>query len=273
MHYLLPERTTGSFVWIGATQEFCGPRCTNFTIFQDSDSDNITHPSLFLCNNTLETIQGDSSEFINLSTEDKKYLYSNDAFARIAAGAIAWTGYNSNGWDDRQSRSYLRGSKWSPYKILAKEDIEDLLSRFTIGAVAAYDDHGLRHEIANQPSRPVQGQQLQVDWAYVLGLLGGICLIQFAALVCLLAFGNKSVIRDESFFSLAMLLSPVVNRIGKAGMNLSGEEIKNHPKLLWKRIRYDYREGKNGEPNQVDIFFQGRDDAESRRSWAPGVYS
>lgn len=128
--------------------------------------------------------------------------------------------------------------------------------------------------MANQYAVPTQGQQLNVDWPYVLGLLGGICLIQFAALICLSAFGNKSVVRDESFMSMAMLLKPVMDRIpGKTGMNLSGDEIKNHRKLLWKRIRYDYREGKNGEPNQVDIFFQGRDDAESRRSWAPGVYN
>ena len=186
---------------------------------------------------------------------------------------MGWTGYELNGWADRQTRSYLRGSKWSPYKILKKEEVADLLARFTIGAVAAFDDHGIRFTVQDQLSRPIQGSQLQVDWPYILTLLGSICFIQFAALCCLLLLGNKSVIRDESFFSLAMLLSPVVNRIGKVGMNLSGDEIKSHPKLLWKRIRYDYREGKNGEPNVVDIFFQGRDNAEARRSWAPGVYS
>lgn len=157
--------------------------------------------------------------------------------------------------------------------MLGAREIEELLARFTIGAVAAFDDHGIRYNVTNQNSRPVQGQQLQVDWPYVLGLLGGICVIQLASLIALVAFANKSIIRDESFFSLAMLLSPVVNKIGKAGMNLSGDEIKAHPKLLWKRIQYNYREGKNGEPNQVDIFFQGKDDAESRRSWAPGMYS
>jgi hypothetical protein len=72
---------------------------------------------------------------------------------------------------------------------------------------------------------------------------------------------------------MAMLLMPVVDRIGATGMNMSGDEIKNHAKLKWKKIRYDYREGKNGEPNQVDIFFEGKDQKESRRSWAPGSYS
>lgn len=154
------------------------------------------------------------------------------------------------------------------------KDVEELLARFAIGAIAAFDDHGIRHEVANQHAVPTQGQQLNVDWPYVLGLLGGICFLQLAALACLLGFGNRSVVRDESFFSMAMLLKPIMDRIpGKTGMNMSGDEIKNHPKLLFKRVRYDYREGKNGEPNQVDIFIQGRDELESRRSWTPGMYS
>ncbi|KAF2651934.1 hypothetical protein K491DRAFT_696082 [Lophiostoma macrostomum CBS 122681] len=272
-HYLLPQVTTGSISWIGAMYEYCGPRCTNFTVFQDSDDDKIKHNSLFLCNSTLSDVTGGEEDFTSTSNEDKKHLYGTDDFARIASGSIAWTGYISNSWYDRSSRSYLRGSKWSPYKEVTKEEVEDMLARFTIGSIAAFDDHGTFYTVQNQYTKPVQGQQLTVDWAWVLGLLGGIVVIQAAALVALLAFANKSIIRDESFFSLAMLLSPVVNRIGREGMNLSGDEIKTHPKLLWKRIRYDYREGQNGEPNQVDIFFEGKDMWESRRSWASGVYS
>lgn len=89
----------------------------------------------------------------------------------------------------------------------------------------------------------------------------------------MVAFANRAIVRDESFFSMAMLLSPVVSKIGRSGMNLSGAEIKEHRKLLWKKIRYDYREGKDGEPNQVDIFFEGKDQKEGRKSWAPGSYS
>jgi hypothetical protein len=119
----------------------------------------------------------------------------------------------------------------------------------------------------------VQGQQLKVDWPWVLALLGGICVLQLAGLMALLVFANKTIIRDASYFSMAMLLRPVVNRIGREGMNMTGEEIKRHPKLMFKRIRYDYREGKDGEPNQVDIFFEGKDMKESRKSWTPGLYS
>ncbi|KAF2447650.1 hypothetical protein P171DRAFT_452865 [Karstenula rhodostoma CBS 690.94] len=279
-YYWLPEYTNGGCLnWIGSTFESCGPRCTNMTIYQETTEltmheVNIKTSSLFLCTSTVSEVEGDSPEFKNLSDEDKKHLKGSDEFARIAAGSIAWSGWYPALYTDRQIRSYLRGSKWSPNKVVNKTDVEELLARYTIGAIAAFDDHGERYKVMNQYAVPTQGQQLKVDWPYVLGLLGGICTIQFAALICLLAFGNKSVVRDESFMSMAMILKPVMDRIpGKTGMNLSGDEIKNHPKLLWKRIRYDYREGKNGEPNQVDIFFQGRDDAQSRRSWAPGVYS
>jgi hypothetical protein len=229
-------------------------------------------PSLFLCDSTISAVHGGEKELINLSPKDKQAVYGSDGFARIAAGAMAWTGYTESKWDDRQTRAYTRGSQWSPYRMIRKDEVEDMLARFTIGAIAAFDDHGIRYKVENQYSVPARGQKVEVDWSYILGLLGGICFIQTVALVLLLAFANKSIIRDESFFSLAMLLSPVVGRLGEDGMNLTGEEIKNHPRLLWKRIRYDYEEKKNGV-NQVKIHIQGKDTWESRRSWVAGYYN
>ncbi|CAI6248930.1 unnamed protein product [Periconia digitata] len=269
----LPIRQNGSITYSASTYSYCGPRCTNFTVYQDIDSNEIIRSALFFCNTTLSEIKGDSAEFINLSPQDKKILYGTDDFARIATGAIGWTGSTSNGWDDRQSQVYMIGTTFSPNKMVDAKTIEDLLARFTISAIAAFDDHGVRYNLTQQYSRPVQGSVLEVDWAWVLGLLGGICLLQLAALICLLSFGNKSIIRDDSAFSLAMLLSPVVSRIGKEGMNMNGDEIKNHPKLMWKKIKYDYTEGGTGEPNKVDVVFLGRGDWETRRSWKPGLYA
>ncbi|KAF2638003.1 hypothetical protein P280DRAFT_529626 [Massarina eburnea CBS 473.64] len=271
--YPLISRTNGSLTFIASTFKFCGPHCTNIAVFQDQGSDHIKVPSLFFCNSELSKIKGTAEEFVNLSPADEKVLYSNDEFARIAAGAIAWTGIKIGDWADRQARYYLGGSKWSPYEVADSKTVKELLARFTIGATAAFDDHGIRYNLNDQPCRPVQGQQLWVDWPYVLGLLGSICSIQLVALICLLAWGNKSVIRDKPFFSLAMLRSPVVDRVGREGMNMSGEELKRHPKLRWKKIKYDYTEGKDGEPNKVDVAFLGRGAYEARRSWAPGIYT
>ncbi|KAF2131526.1 hypothetical protein P153DRAFT_355296 [Dothidotthia symphoricarpi CBS 119687] len=275
-NYTFPQYGEGSVTWIASVNEHCGPRCTNFTVLQAADHTTIMNSYLYFCNSTLsEIITMDGKNDITIrSQEDSKHVFGTNNFARIAAGAISWTGGDWNGWDTEQFRTHAQGSMWSPiHDVNTTEEVESLLSRFTIGAVAAFDDHGIRYTVSNQNVCPTAGQQLDVDWPYVIAILGGILFIQFAALCALVIWANKTILRDESFFSMAMLLSPVVARIGKAGMNLSGEEIKNHPKLKWKKIRYDYREGEHGEPNQVDLFFEGKDEKEGRKSWAPGVYS
>lgn len=270
----LQEVASGSITWTASVYSFCGPRCTNFTVLQSGNT-RIKQNSLFLCNSTLTEVSRAhaGNDITTHGGADEAAVYGSDEFARIAAGAIGWTGIPWNSWDDRQSRSYSEGSKWSPARSITKQEVEELLMRFTIGAVAAFDDHGIRYNLSNQHVVPTQGQQLDVDWSYIFSILGGICGIQFAALCAMVLFANRTIVRDDSFFSMAMLLNPVVNRLGQAGMNMSGEEIKNHQKLKWKKIRYDYREGKNGEPNQVDIFFEGKDKKEGRKSWAAGSYS
>lgn len=274
----IPEVAPGSVSWIVSVGAHCGSRCTNFTVLQEYDNNTIMDTGLWLCKSTLSEVSkpGGKTDITPNNPDDEAAVFGNDDFARIAAGAIGWTGISWN-WTgigtDRQSRTYSPGSKWSPATPLGTKEIENLLMRFTVGTVAAFDDHGIRYNMTNQRNCPTQGQQLDVDWKWILIILCGICGIQLVALILLIIFANRTIVRDESFFSMAMLLSPVVSRIGRRGMNLSGDEIKDHPKLQWKKIRYDYREGKDGEPNQVDIFFEGRDQKEGRKSWAAGSYS
>lgn len=97
---------------------------------------------------------------------------------------------------------------------------------------------------------------VSVDLGSVLTILGSICAIQLPTLFCLLAFANKAIIPDESFFSLAMLLMPVIQRVGPNGMNLSGGEIKHQSTLEGQRIKYGYRES---DVKHVDTLFQGSD--------------
>ncbi|KAF1831497.1 hypothetical protein BDW02DRAFT_600743 [Decorospora gaudefroyi] len=274
--YDITEQAAGSVTWMASVQSFCGPRCTNFTVMQYGFSDRVANTSLFLCNSTLSTVtRAHAKNDITTHTdEDRAAVYGTDGFARIAAGAIGWTGIPWNSWMDRQTRSYSQGSQWSPAHQVTKEEVADMLMRFTIGAVAAFDDHGIRYNIGRQTVVPSQGQQLDVDWSYIFSILGGICGIQFFALCLLVLFANRTIVRDDSYFSMAMLLMPVVDRIGAAGgTNMSGDEIKDDAKLRWKKIRYDYWEGKDGQPNKVGIFFEGKDQRESRRSWAAGSYS
>ncbi|KAJ4380659.1 hypothetical protein N0V86_004020 [Didymella sp. IMI 355093] len=276
----LPEYAGGALTWIADVRTgFCGPRCTNFTVLQpwlNMTHSNVTKTSLFLCNSTVEdmTMPYDKHDITDLTSADYAVVFGNDNWAKIASGSLGWTGIFDSGWNDKQYRTYTQGSKWSPSRNMDVAGVEDILMRFTIGAIAAFDDHGLRYNVSNQKVVPTPGQSLNVDWSYMLSILGGICGIQLIALCCLLIFANRTIVRDESFFSVAMLLSPVIGRLGSAGgMNMSGDEIKHHPKLQFKKIQYSYHEGKNGDPNQVDILWEGKDSRESRKSWAAGVYN
>lgn len=272
--YYLMEAAPGSVSWMVSVADHCGPRCTNLTVLQ-YQGDRVTTTALFLCNSTLSDVsQATANHDISPRTgADCAAVYGTDAFARTAAGAIGWTGIPWNEWYDRQARSYSQGSKWSPARNLDAPAIQDLLMRFTIGAVAAFDDHGIKYSVHGQSSVPSQGQQLDVEWPYVFGILGGICLIQLLALILLVLFANRTIVRDDSYFSMAMLLRPVVAKIAEPGLNMSGEEIKDYRSLRWKRIRYDYTEGEKGSPNQVTISWEGRGSRESRGSWAAGSYS
>lgn len=280
-NYYPPERGPGMLSWSASVGSFCGSRCTNFTILQERtygvESHIVNETSIFVCNSTVSEVRPSNNKHdITVATKaDSDAVWGTDEFARVAAGAMGWTGTAVNQWDDRQTRSYTSGSRWSPLHVVNAEEVEDMLARFTIGAIAAFDDHGIRHNVTNQHVVPSPGQQLNVDWSYLLSILGGICALQLAALCCLLGFANRTIVRDESYFSLAMLLSPVIERIGKegGGMNMSGSEIKNHPKLQFKKIQYSYREGKNGDPHQVDILWEGRDSRDNRKSWVAGIYN
>ncbi|KAG9186961.1 hypothetical protein G6011_10069 [Alternaria panax] len=276
VRYNVTQQAWGSVTWMASVQEGCGARCTNFTVMQLPDGRRVNNTALFLCNNTLDKVESGRAEndIILRDQNDTDAVFGSDSFARIAAGAIGWTGIPWNSWLDRQTRSYSQGTKWSPAHEISKKEVEELLMRFTIGAVAAFDDHGIRYNVAGQNVVPSQGQQLNVDWSYVFSILGGICLIQFLALCLMGVFANRTMVRDESYFSMAMFLNPVVSRLkGESAMVMSGDEIKQSRALRFKKIMYDYHEGGKGEPNRVAIFFEGEDRRESRKSWAAGSYA
>lgn len=139
----------GAVNWIGSTYQNCGPRCTNLTVYQEFSTTedrnvSIGQSSLFTCESTISEVDDSESKFKNLSDEDQKHLKGSDEFARIAAGAIAWTGYFSSDMGDRQIRSYLRGSQWSPNKVMTKNDVEELLARYAIGAIAVSQTPGAK---------------------------------------------------------------------------------------------------------------------------------
>jgi hypothetical protein len=92
--YNLTEHAAGSITWMASLYDHCGPRCTNFTVLQYGWSKRVGTTSLFLCNSTLDKVTpAHAKDDITTHTDnDTAAVYGNDDFARIAAGAIGWTG-------------------------------------------------------------------------------------------------------------------------------------------------------------------------------------
>ncbi|KAF1926725.1 uncharacterized protein M421DRAFT_102157 [Didymella exigua CBS 183.55] len=262
----IPLYGEGMVLWQAIVGETCGARCTQLIVFQKNGSNTLTaksvnKDSLWICENEVTNISttGFGTSHFGISTTDTA-IYGTDTFAKLAAGAIGWTGYSQGKWLDRQWRLYTQDSPWSPKHVLNTHDVEEIIMRFSIGAIAAFDnhalaafdDHGVRHQIkTNELVCPKDSQQLNVDWLHILGILGSICAIQLASLIGLIVFANRAIIRDTSCLSTAVLLRPV---------------------LLYRRIKYGYRENADGMPYKIAVFFQGRDPSEIPPEWASGRY-
>jgi hypothetical protein len=256
--------------WSASMNATCGSRCTSLTVLQYSES----LEALYFCNNTIsEVTKGNLDTGLGIRDDDE-HVYGTDTFARIAAGAIAWTLPEEYDPEYNMMRSYFRRERWGDV-TLKKAGIEELLEQYSINAIAAYDDHGSRYNITiNDKVCPKNSQHMDVSWRYLLSILGVIYTIQLGALCCLVSFANRAIIRDESFFSTAMLLRPILEKIKDepGATSMSGKDISNHPKLQYKRIRYDYVEGSHGQPNEISVTFEGEHEKMDRRKWATGEY-
>lgn len=202
-------------------------------------------------------------------------INGTDDFAGIAAGAISWSGIADIGFSDRQWRMYPQGTPWSPDHKANTTEIQDIIMRHTIRAIAAFDDHGIPYNIhINDRNCDKKSQRLNVGWRWIAVILGSIILIQLVALCYLLAIANRTIIRDASHFSTAMLLKPVLKDLDGESevMAMSGAELKSHPKLQGRKIWYDYIEGRPGEAKEVTVSFEDEIKGHKRKNWGSGEY-
>ncbi|OCL06102.1 hypothetical protein AOQ84DRAFT_366099 [Glonium stellatum] len=147
--YETPICVDGSISCIAGHRDFRGDRCTDLTIFQMPDNGTIIAPSLFQWNSTLDPIVGNEDGFQNLRHVDCTHIYGSDDFTRICAGAISWTGYTMNQQTTVQTTPYLVGSPWNLDRVINVNDIQNLIPRFSISALAALNDNGPSHIVLN----------------------------------------------------------------------------------------------------------------------------
>jgi hypothetical protein len=106
---------------------------------------------------------------------------------------------------------------------------------------------------------PELGSQLQVRWKFVSIIFGLTVFIQFALFVVIAVVSNLVIVKDESPFSTARLLRPIIDRVGASGTYADGKQIikmlENGP---MDKVVYSVKHPQDGTIHHLDLGHQKR---------------
>ena len=245
-----PDITT----YVTKPDSTCGEGCSIIDAFETSH----TTSWYYQCNITVGNV-------INGSLPEHEVGIS---LRQMASAGIALQGYGLN--------SQLPGSQQfqvypsaSPYGIPKNGDANGMgsnIAMFAMGVVsmaAIYTTHAF-NVTGNQPQI---GNELKVDhWNFVWMIMGLIVGIQGASFVLTAFWANRVLVKDESVFSTARLLRPVLDKLADNGTALSGKEICA---VLGEGERYIYTVPEmSGPPYRVEL-----GSSERRRCFPGGEYN
>ncbi|KAL9114097.1 MAG: hypothetical protein Q9227_001869 [Pyrenula ochraceoflavens] len=274
----IPSWSPGAVTYISSTdRHYCGARCIRVFAFQAQQQEtyineqlDVSKATLFDCNNTISHVLNGP-----LSTD------MPDEQAQIIAGAAGWTGFNtsytvasnstSRAYSDYQYTLFSPESQWSPQENMPTYgdglSAAGLISQYSMYAVAAIDNNGPTMNISTS-NQPEKTERVFVEWRWAIPLLGVIPAIQFLALLAVVLWANKAVIKDDSFLAAARLLKPLVDRLpAGTGSVLTGREIAEaiqarDPEL---RVFYGFRPSESAEGYmKVDVIEKGQ-------GWEPKI--
>ncbi|KAL2398695.1 hypothetical protein ABEF93_003982 [Exophiala dermatitidis] len=254
----------GAMTFVGVLESTCGPRCTQVLALQSANGGTIPRPSFYSCRNTISPVQGIERYIFNNKsnqTVSAATFQMPDEQARIIAGAIGWTGFNYTPGDSYQYARYAPESWWSPDSPADTGTIARRIMEFSIEAVAAMDYNGPRTNVSGWS--PVPAQEVDVQWRWSATILAIIPAVQLIALVCVIAWGNAAIIRDDSCLSTARLLRPVVDNLANRGCLLTGHEIAEQ--LAHLNVRYGWRDPRELQANGTASGFTFRNEIDSSK--------
>ena len=255
-NFTLSNIAGGCTTFISDTQGNCDDTdyCQPIAVFQLANDVGIVDSSLFFCNNTMSNITG-IGDMTGLDDpgNNRTNLELLPPQAWLWAGAIGWTGFqltdinstSDNGTggstDPRQYQTYSQSTQWSIDTPLDAQTAAALIMRYSMYGIAAWDAGGARFNWTGYA--PVPAQNLSIEWIFTELILAAVPAVQFLALMGVIIFGNKAVIKDDSFLAGAQLLQPVVRRLEGRGCALTGDEIAD--KLKNYKVAYGYRTPEN----------------------------
>lgn len=216
--------------WVAADSSCIGnDRCQVVQALESST----TEPWYYVCNVTLSNTFGDP---MNIS-------YVSDSMAKIAASAIAQTGFaDENG---ESSQLYPPDSAWGT-AFNGSSDLMGLsLANFALGAIAGASVQNLQNTYFGiyNGNAPNLGVILQVShpklFYLTLGAIAGAHLF-FMALVAYLA--NRVKVGPEGTLSMALLLRPIADALDGVSGGKKNQALKDAKKNTMIR----YEKGPNG---------------------------
>ncbi|EXJ56245.1 uncharacterized protein A1O5_12701 [Cladophialophora psammophila CBS 110553] len=226
----------GAMTYIGVLNSTCGPRCTEVFALQSANGNTIPKSAFFKCQSKISEVRGVEEYLYN--GEPAESFEMPEPQARIIAGSIGWSGFNYTPGDMYQYVRYNTETWWSPNGPADAGMISQRIMEFGIEAVAAIDYNGPRRNVPGWYAIPAQ--VVRVEWRWSASILGLIPFFQLVALICVIAWANSAIIRDDSFLSTAQLLRPIVEKLGDRGCLLTGQEIAEE--LAELRVKYGWRE-------------------------------
>ncbi|ATZ53379.1 hypothetical protein BCIN_09g02410 [Botrytis cinerea B05.10] len=218
-----PDQTT--FFTVPFTT--CGEGCSIVEALEASANE----PWYYKCNITVGPV-------INAQNANQEVSLP---LRHMSSAAIALQGYAANPkLNDTQYRIYVSESTYGYPRNGSADDFGYQISYFAIGAIAAAAN-------SNNPSiyaigdRPIIGTQLKItQHVLLLGLLIGLVSVQAACFVTTAFVANRVVVKDESVFSTASILRPVMSSLGDHGNVAEGKqicEVLSHLRLRYTAVR------------------------------------
>lgn len=258
------------------TDASCGERCAIIYGWQAQYSN--TPPRFYECTNTVSQVYVPPDQISASSV-----LQISAINARRVAVAIAGGTY----FPDTEYCVYAGGSQspWLPttptsYSTRDGMDssVATTISQFSMTAVAASDQDNkvetpqeiIAKRVFVTGRRPYFPPQLTVSWIYAGAILVGIPLLQAISLVVVIALADTAVVKDDSHFSTAKLLEPLVRQMGDHGCLLTGDEIVEL--LGGSKVRVTYGSQQRVAVGHVGVFEEGSAGSVASSRFQEGLY-
>lgn len=132
-----------------------------------------------------------------------------------------------------------------------------MMGYFTTGIIAAAAQ--ANQQLVVPGGVPEIGSQLAVKWMFVGIILGLTVVVQGALFVAFAFVSNLVIVKDESPFSTARLLRPMIDRLGPGGTYSDGKDLT---RLLSDdevgKVIYSVRHPEKGSLHHLDLGHQKR---------------